>query len=224
MGKLHSTRATLFWVFAPLAGWAAASRIPALHEFHFVLRASCEFISGSALFALYANAGAVIAGAQKHLDKTAALFLAVSLLLPVLPSDAARSLVSLLLLLAAPVLIAGLTGESSLTARWLSTRPLLWLASISYGLFLSHDIAERFLHIVLPSSRFASSPFMVRYLVAAAYLIVVLVSAIALHRLVELPCSKALNSFSFTRRPIISKGGVCVARPVPAETMTKRAF
>lgn len=208
--RLRSTWAILFWVFVPLAVGFASARIPSLHQFCIVLRACGGFISGSALFALYFNGSPVILAAQKHLDKTAALFLAASVFLPMWPSSVDQQFVSLLLLLAGPVITAGLTGESSFTVRLLSTRPLAWLASISYAMYMTHYFAECLLHIVLPTGRFASSPFLLRGLVAAVYFLVVLVSAIALHRLVEVPCAKALKGFSFTRwSNVFNKGGAC---------------
>jgi peptidoglycan/LPS O-acetylase OafA/YrhL len=222
--RVRSTWAILFWVFVPLAVGSAATRIGPLHEFFIVLRACGGFISGSALFALYSNGSPVILAAQKHLDKTAALFLAASAFLPVWPSEADRQFVSLLLLLAGPVIMAGLTGGSSLTVRLLSIRPLAWLASISYSIYISHYFAECLLHVVLPTGRFANSHFLLRGLVAAVYFLVVLVSAIGLHRLVEVPCAKALKSFSFTRlsNVFIKRGPV--AGLVPTDSMTRRSF
>ena len=196
--KLRSTWAILFWVCAP--GRAVRRlAIPSLHEFHIVLRSSGGFICGSALFALYSKRGAVLLAAQKHLDKLVVLFIGATALLPLLPSSAAQQIVNLLLLLGAPVVMAGMTGGSSLTTRLLSIRPLAWLASISFAIYLTHYQAESILHVVLPMGRFTNSPLLVKALVGAVYLAVVLVSAIALNRLVELPCAKALKNFSFTR-------------------------
>lgn len=48
-----------------------------------------------------------------------------------------------------------------------------------------------------------------RCLVAAVYFIVVLISAMALHRLAEMPCPEALKTFSFTRWSNIFNEGVC---------------
>ena len=220
--KPRSPWTLLFWAFAPPALASAASRIPSLHEFHIVLRSCGGFLSGSALFALYFNGSAVIRAAQKHLDKTVVLFVAASALLPVLPSIAERQLVSLLLLLAAPILMAGLTGGSSLTARLLSIRPLAWLASFSYAIYLTHYLDEAFLHAVLPTGRFVNSPFPMKCLVAAVYVIVILTSAMALHRLVEVPCAKALKTFSFTRWSSIFKKGEGSACPQEARVLAKR--
>jgi peptidoglycan/LPS O-acetylase OafA/YrhL len=221
--KLRTSWIALCWVFTPLVLWLAASWIPSLHEFHRVLRASCGFISGSALLALYFHGNGVILTAQKHLDKMAVLFIAATCLIPVMPSDAAKLALNGLLVLMAPVLMAGLTDNASVTTRLLSARPVVWLGTISYALFLTHHTAQRFLSVALPAAHFTNSPFVIRCLVAATYLIVVLVSAIALHQLVEVPCAKAMKNFSFNRWANAFDRRARVVCPAAVKTITKPA-
>jgi len=194
--RLRKPWLMFLWVFGPVALWLVVSQVDRLMEFHKVTRACCGFLCGSALFVLYANRSGFIAAAQKHLDKTVLIFLVLSVLIPALPSEGGRHTVSVLLVLGAPLLLAGTTAESSLTARFLATRPVLWLGKISYALFLSHETSLRVVDLVLPFEHFSSAPITVRILIVGAYIAFTLALATALWRFVESPAAEALKRFT----------------------------
>ena len=187
------------WVFVPLAVWLIMSQIAALHEFHMLCRACCGFLCGSALFLLYADSSRFITSAQRHMDKTLIVFLALSVLVPLLPVGAARVAVNALLVLGCPFLVAGATAVTSVTAKLLTKAPLIWLGNISYSLFLSHNLCIKFLIRVLPASAFSQDSLVIRLLIVLAYAGLILAVAVAFYRLVELPCAAALKRF--VRRP-----------------------
>ncbi|MCX6905401.1 MAG: hypothetical protein NTW03_18365, partial [Verrucomicrobia bacterium] len=149
-----------------------------------------------------------VAAAQKHLDKIALGFLILFFLRPVAPV-----VVNALLILALPLLLAGTTDESSLSAKILATRPLMWLGTMSYSIFVSHALVERVLKIVLPAQRFADAPLPLRALVLAAYAIAILGFALGLEKLFVLPCAKAMQHLGHAARPRPS-APVVKAQPV----------
>jgi peptidoglycan/LPS O-acetylase OafA/YrhL len=197
--RLGKSWPTFVWVFAPVAVWLTVSEVPALNEVRAVSRACCGFVCGSALFVLYANGSRFIKAAQKHLDKTILVFFVLGVLIPALPSGAARRDVNFLLVLGAPFLLAGTTAELSYMARFLSTWPMMWLGKISYALFLSHETSIMVWNLVLPFSHYANSSALVRMLVMVGCLAFVLAVAVAIYRWVETPCAVALRSFARRR-------------------------
>jgi peptidoglycan/LPS O-acetylase OafA/YrhL len=92
----------------------------------------------------------------------------------VAPSTA--TYVNIALLLLAPIVVTGCTAANSWTAKLLSTRPLLWLGRLSYALFLSHGVAQKFLHYFLSEQRFASASLTVRLSISLIYALVVSVT------------------------------------------------
>jgi peptidoglycan/LPS O-acetylase OafA/YrhL len=197
--RLRKMWPMLLCVFVPVVTWLVVSQIPALSEFRMATRSCCGFLCGSALFVLYANKNRFITAAQRHLDKTLLFFLALGVLIPMLPSDAARRDVNFLLVLATPFLLAGTTADFSYTTRFLSSRPMTWLGQISYALFLSHEMSITVANLVLPFSRYTNSSGLVRVLVMLAYLAFTLTVAVAFYQLVELPCAAALKTFARRR-------------------------
>lgn len=185
--RLRYSRWAYLWIFGPILVWAAVWRINQLHEFHMLIRVSCEMLAGCALYVLYLDGSRFISLAQKHLDKIAVTFLVAALVLAADPPRLLRGSINSLLELGLPFLLAGMTAETSLTARLLASRPLLWLGGISYGLFLTHGVTQRFLEVFLPAERFLNQPFFVRWPVAAVYVVSVVGAAFALHKWVELP-------------------------------------
>ena len=198
--RLGKSWPTFLWVFAPVAAWLTISLGPPSYRLP-VIRACCEFLSGSALFMLYANGSRFIRAAQKHLDKTVLVFLAASLAIPAIQSEAARRYVNFLLVLAAPFLLAGTTVAVSYTAKFLSGRPMLWLGRISYALFMSHETALLVLSSVLPYGHYSDSSALVRTSVLVVYLAFIIAVAAGFYYLVESPCAVALKDITRRRAP-----------------------
>jgi peptidoglycan/LPS O-acetylase OafA/YrhL len=197
---LRSIWSALLWIFVPLIIWLTVSEVPSLEEIRFVTRASCGFLCGSALFVLYTKRSALIAAAQKYLDVTVLLFLASSVLIPKVQSEAASRDINFLLLLAVPFLLAGNTATRSYTSKFLASRPMLWLGRISYSLFMSHTISIELWELVLPCGRYANSSLLVRVLIVVTYYAFVLLAAAGLYYFVEAPWEAALNAYSARRQ------------------------
>lgn len=196
--RLRKSWPTFLWVFAPVAVWLLVSQVASLENFWIVTRASCGLLCGSALFVLYATGSRFITAAQKSLDTTVLVFLLLSVLTSIVKSEASRCAINSLLVLGAPFLLAGTTTESSFTAKFFATRPMLWLGKISYSLFVSHDLCVKMLNHVLPASGCFNSFLPVRILVVLVCVALILAVAAAFHHLVEAPCTAALNRFSPT--------------------------
>jgi len=97
------------------------------------------------------------------------------------------------------VLILGLSGANGLVSRLLATRLAVFLGVISYSIYLSHGIVQRFLKIALPAAQFADAPLYVRAGIWLAYLATILLAAIALYYAVEHPARLWLRR-RFARR------------------------
>jgi peptidoglycan/LPS O-acetylase OafA/YrhL len=210
--KLRRPGPTYLWVFAPLAVCLTVLQFTSLKEFWWATRASCEFLSGGALFVLYASRSAFITAAQKHLDKTVLVFLVLSVLTPVLHADAAHRVINCMLVAGVPFLLAGTTATVSATAKFLSTRPMLLLGEMSYALFLSQDLSIRLLQHLLPAARFSNSSLLIKLLVVLAWFGFILTVAGVFYRLVEVPCAAALkNLFRKRSSTVATKGPYGVA-------------
>jgi len=190
--RVRGSGAAMVLAFGSIAAWLILSRLVTLEGLRLWIRVSCEFVCGTALFVLHANGSKLVLTAQRHLDKIVAVFALILLFDPLAPAIA-----NPILILGLPFLLGGLTAETSFTARFLASRPMLWLGKLSYALFVSHALAQKALRALLPAAHFASSPFLVRLLLLALTGAAVLGAALALHHLVELPCARALKN----RRP-----------------------
>jgi peptidoglycan/LPS O-acetylase OafA/YrhL len=214
--RLHGSRWAFTWLFCPLVLWLTVSHLKKDSEFHLVLRVSCEFSAGFALYVLYASKARFIAVAQRYLDLTVLGFLVALVSISTVPSLVAPQVINAALVLGTPFLLAGMTAETSVSARLMTSRPLLWLGGLSYALFLSHGVVQKFLTVALPAQRFTHSSLAVRCLVLLAYAAAVLGAATALHKWVEMPSSKALKHWFARERDLreikASRGGRGVSR------------
>jgi peptidoglycan/LPS O-acetylase OafA/YrhL len=198
--KLRASRFALLGVFSPVLLYVLVDRFDRGAQYSAVLQACCGVISGGALCALYVEQKRLVAVMQRHLDTIALLFLASFVLMVLVPVPAARENINSLLVLACPVLLAGLTAQRSMTASLLATRPFMWIGKISYSLFITNKVILKPLKVLLPPDRFADSPLPVRYAILAFYVFAILIFAVAMHELVEVPCTRALKRHH-ARRP-----------------------
>lgn len=72
----------------------------------------------------------------------------------------------------------------------LSRPPLVYLGKISYSLYLTHYVAEKFIGFALPSSKYAGAPLAARLALVALDAGIVLLAAIAAFYGVEKPCEQ----------------------------------
>jgi peptidoglycan/LPS O-acetylase OafA/YrhL len=193
--RLRRSSHALAWVFGPVIFWAVFSQIPGLEDYHMLVRVTSQFLAGTALFVLLVDKHWLVRSAQWHLNLTALAFCLAALIQATEVFPNARDAINSLLLLATPFLVAGVTAEKCATARVLATQPLQWLGSMTYALFLTHAVALKVLSILLPAARYAPDPWFVRWPVGLGYVAVVLGLALALHYLVEIPCTNALKVY-----------------------------
>ena len=121
------------WFTAAVSSWALPhDALPATAFWSPVVRGASMFIAGWLAYLTYVERDAVSAFLQKHADAVVVLVVALAFLTiaNVLPAWSALPFF-------APLLIA-LMNDSSLTARLLSTRPMLRLGVLSYSLYLVH--------------------------------------------------------------------------------------
>ena len=159
-----------------------------------------RFLVRERVFVLYANGSGFVRAAQRHLDVTALVFLALAVVIPRLGSETAQCWINYLLVMGTPFLLAGATAESSSLANFLCTSPMMWLGRISYTLFLTHESSILILKLALPFGDYAGAPLLFSLLVTFTYLGFILVVALAFYRWVELPCAAALKSLSLKRK------------------------
>jgi peptidoglycan/LPS O-acetylase OafA/YrhL len=199
--RLRKSWPTFLWVFLPAAVVFLFRQVASLGPFSSVTRAFCGFLCGSALFVLYANRSGFIVAAQKHLDRIVLVVLLLSLAFA-LPasSQAMGNAISFLLLVFVPLLVAGATAESSLTARLLTTKPLLWLGQVSYSLFLTQDLSIKILDHVLPADRFLNSSLPLRIALVVGWVLSILAFAVGFYYLIEAPCAAVLKRFARSGR------------------------
>jgi peptidoglycan/LPS O-acetylase OafA/YrhL len=120
----------------------------------------------------------------KNLDLTGVVLLLAALTArPFLTPYAFLALV----LIAASVLILGLTFVGGLPARVLASPAALFLGEISYSVYLIHGVVLRLLKVILPVAQYADASLVVRNLVVIANYAAVIVAATILYYGVEHP-------------------------------------
>ena len=194
--KLRASCLTLPLIFASILVFKLLNQFAVLSEFRAVLQACCEMMAGGALCALCLERKPFVAAMQRHLDKIVVLFVVSSVFVLRVSAPLALQVVNGLFVLACPILVAGLTAERSLTAKLLATRPFHWLGKISYSLFVCHAVVLIPLRGLLPPDRFDGSPPSVRYAVLAFYVFAIMIFTVAMYKLVEVPCARALKQLA----------------------------
>ncbi len=153
-----------------------------------LLKAICEFIIGGFFFSIYLNRDWITRASQQYASVIAVIL--ITLICFTRFPDHWQELSTLLFF---PLLLIGLTSEQSWAGWFLSTPWILWSGKISYALYLSHGVALRVLKIILPWEHFAHSGLALRLLVIAIDSITILVFAVVLHYLVEVPARNYLR-------------------------------
>jgi peptidoglycan/LPS O-acetylase OafA/YrhL len=77
---------------------------------------------------------------------------------------------------------------------------MLWLGRISYALYMSHGIAQKLLKVVLPAEHYVNSPFVVRVLLFSVNILLILLFAVALYYIVEIPSRRYLRQIAVSRQ------------------------
>ena len=85
------------------------------------------------------------------------------------------------------LLVLALAYPRGPVRRLLSTRPFLKLGAVSYSVFVTHWLTIRVLAQVLPESRFAGSPALVRLAVFCVWVAAAAAVALVVYVVVEKP-------------------------------------
>jgi len=166
-------------------------------HFHALLQVSCEFIAGSMLFGAYLHAGSVTRACHNY---GTFIFLVIIGLL--LVDATCMPFASVVVILLFPLLLLGLTSETSIVSRIVSTPPALWLGRISYALYMSHAITQKVIKILLPPEQYVNSPLLLRLLILFANILFLLLVAAGLYYAVEIPARNLMRqiAISWSRR------------------------
>jgi peptidoglycan/LPS O-acetylase OafA/YrhL len=92
--------------------------------------------------------------------------------------------------------ILALSYKQVMLSGVLSIRVLVYLGEISYSVYLTHQIAQRVLKVVLHPDRFDGLSAFTRLMFFAIYLVAIVGVAMALFHLVEQPCRRYLRKIS----------------------------
>ena len=165
---------TQSWLYIANGGWP--------RDLFPILRILCGFWAGVSLYGVWKRTPRVAAWCQRHATALLLAFLATVLVLPAFLARAPD-----LMMIVMPLLLLGLTADGTRAARWLGSRPMLWLGRVSYALYLTHAVVERLLEWWLPAAAFATAPLAARVGLVALYWVLLLGSADLLYRFVEEP-------------------------------------
>jgi peptidoglycan/LPS O-acetylase OafA/YrhL len=147
-----------------------------------ISRVSCEFFAGAMTFAAFQQSAGFTKWCQGRATSLALAVLAIAALAP------AGSFVPVwLLVLLFPLMLVGFTTEKSLVGRFLATPVVVWGGRISYSLYMTHALVQKFLKVALPEARFVSSPFPVRCAILLVEVVLLIGAAAFLYHFVEEP-------------------------------------
>jgi len=163
-------------------------------KFNFIFQITAEYLAGCFAYLYFIQNKIKVSKYSSYLDFVIILFICLIWFSQTIPYN------HYLILFAIPVIIASLTQENSFFSKLLSTRLFGYLGRISYALYLVHAIAQRMLHVVVPTGKFTSSPAMAKIVVTMGYLFFPILIAAGIYHLVEEPSRLALRRF-FTPRP-----------------------
>jgi peptidoglycan/LPS O-acetylase OafA/YrhL len=174
--------ALALWLFFP---WG---RFSCLSSGFNLIQVSCEFFAGCMLFRLYLQEGCFTRSCQKYLSFIFAFLLALLWFAGLFGSARTAAIVLLF-----PLVLIGLTSEISLVSRLLSTPLAFWLGKVSYAIYMSHALALKIIKVLLPVEPYAHSPLVIRLLILAGHISIILIFAVALYYIVELPSRNYLR-------------------------------
>ena len=160
-----------------------------------ILRVVCGFLAGTFLYGIYRRNESFIAPISDLAMLWAGAITASAFFLP--EGFLCRAII---LTLCFPALLLSLSQKDNNLSRFFSTKSMVWLGSISYGLYMGHGIVEKILKVIVNPDKFAASSLAVRSGVLALNVITILAAAIFLYYCVETPCRKWLRDIRWRKR------------------------
>jgi peptidoglycan/LPS O-acetylase OafA/YrhL len=162
-----------------------------------ILRVICGFLAGTFLYGIYRRSASFIPPISDLAILWAGAITASAFFLP--EGFLCRAII---LTLCFPVLLLSLSQKDNCLSRFFSTKSMVWLGSISYGLYMSHGIVEKVLKVIVNPDKFAASSSAVRSGVLALNVTAILAAAIFLHYCVETPCRKWLRDIRWRKQDL----------------------
>jgi peptidoglycan/LPS O-acetylase OafA/YrhL len=160
-----------------------------------ILRVICGFLAGTFLYGIYRRSASFIAPISDLAVLWAGAIITLLFLLP--GGFLCRALV---LSIFFPVLLLSLSQRDNCLSRFFSTKFMVWLGSISYGLYMGHGIVEKILKVIVNPDKFSASSLAVRSGVLALNMTAILAAAIFLYYCVETPCRKWLRDIRWRKQ------------------------
>ncbi len=171
---------------------------------HGLVRVSCEFLAGCALYGLR--------DPFLKFPKLAAGLLVANMILLFMaflhPIPLPGGLWLIVPACLGVIVLAVSVPENRLT-RILCLGPVVYLGSISYSLYLTHALSQRVLKVLLPAQQFETSPPWVRLSVLALYLVALIAPAAVLYHLVEEPARRFLRRVVVRKKSLQPPKGSC---------------
>jgi peptidoglycan/LPS O-acetylase OafA/YrhL len=100
--------------------------------------------------------------------------------------------------------ILALSYQRGRVSEFLSGRVMMYFGEISYSLYLTHQIVQRILKVLLHPDSFSGLSAFTRLIYFGIYLSAVIISAMAMFHLVEQPCRRYLRKISPFQKTVVS--------------------
>jgi len=169
-----------------LIAYLVFANIFSLNTFIPLIQVTLEFLAGSLTYGCYLLMGD---GVRGRVFRSIDWIVLVGLVfLIVTPGWGCKNLILIF-----PLIILGLTSGQSLTGRFLSIPLIVWLGEISYSLYMSHAITQKFLKHILPVERYCGEPLFLKAFVLIIYFVSIFIFALMLYYLIEKPLRKIVR-------------------------------
>ncbi len=160
-----------------------------------ILRVICGFLAGTFLYGIYRRSASFVTPISDLAVLWAGAIIALLFSLP--EGFLCRAIV---LSIFFPVLLLSLSQKDNCLSRFFSTKFMIWLGSISYGLYMGHGIVEKILKVIVNPDKFAASSLATRSGVLVLNATAILAAAILLYYFVETPCRKWLRDLRWRKQ------------------------
>jgi peptidoglycan/LPS O-acetylase OafA/YrhL len=157
-----------------------------------IIQITLEFLAGAMVYGLRRRWNSP---ATRAISSMLGLAIGLAILMLVYPNPFGNALRPMLVACFGLVILA-LSYPHGTLSGFLSARVLLYLGEISYSLYLTHQIVQRILKVVLHPDRFAGLSATTRLIFFLIYITAIIGAAVALFHLVEEPCRSYLRKHS----------------------------
>lgn len=175
IGRLSSV-SYLLAVFLLLSLFQIVDKFLKIGQFGPVLQVTLEFTAGVATYLIFSNSGKILKLLQSKVDWV------IVLTVGCLYVGVQRWIILLF-----PFILIGLTGRGAFASKILATKPMLWLGTISYSLYMTHAIVQKTLKPVLPIDSYSGASLSCRIFIALVYFSTIILVACLFYYGIENP-------------------------------------